>query len=158
GITREPPIKLAVRRSRDDYTWRYEYEWPLARTRWTRYYLDAADGSLRTTAPAASAVTEYDATPESTDALASFSTEPVAQDTEITGPLALHASVSAASPDADLFVVIRSIAPDGTNVGFQGTMHARRNLAAAYGWLRLSHRALDVDASTSWRPVHLHTE
>ena len=33
GITREPPIRLAIRRDRDTYRWRYENEWPLARTR-----------------------------------------------------------------------------------------------------------------------------
>ena len=47
GITREPPIKLAVRRGGDRYVWRYEYEWPLARTQWTPYFLDAPSGTLR---------------------------------------------------------------------------------------------------------------
>src|SRR5271167_2357638 len=42
-----PPIKLAIRYgSGDQYTWRYEDEWPLARTQWTPLYLDGNTGSL----------------------------------------------------------------------------------------------------------------
>ena len=40
GITREPPVKLAIRRWRRPL-WRYEHEWPIARTEWTRLHLDA---------------------------------------------------------------------------------------------------------------------
>ncbi len=42
GITREPPIRLAIRHGGDRYRWRYESEWPIARTRWTEQWLDAA--------------------------------------------------------------------------------------------------------------------
>jgi hypothetical protein len=47
GIAREPCIRLAIRRSGERYDWRYEDEWPLARTRWTAYHLDATRGALR---------------------------------------------------------------------------------------------------------------
>ena len=42
GITREPPIRLAIRDDGERYHWRYENEWPIARTVWTEYRLDAA--------------------------------------------------------------------------------------------------------------------
>ena len=42
GITREPPIRLAIRRDADTYRWRYENEWPIARTQWTEQHLDAS--------------------------------------------------------------------------------------------------------------------
>src|SRR3990170_1371217 len=38
GIMDEPPVKLAIRKGRDEIEWRYEQEWPLARTRWTKLY------------------------------------------------------------------------------------------------------------------------
>src|SRR5262249_41120767 len=34
GITREPPIRLAIRDDGDRYHWRYESEWPIGRTAW----------------------------------------------------------------------------------------------------------------------------
>lgn len=29
GVTREPPVKLAIRHGGDRYVWRYENEWPI---------------------------------------------------------------------------------------------------------------------------------
>ena len=47
GVMAEPPVKLAIRKGRDQIEWRHEHEWPLARTQWTKFYFDiskAADG------------------------------------------------------------------------------------------------------------------
>ena len=40
GVMDEPPVKLAIRKGGDEIEWRHEHEWPLARTRWTRLFLD----------------------------------------------------------------------------------------------------------------------
>ena len=40
GVMDEPPVKLAIRKGRDQIEWRHEHEWPLARTKWTRLYFD----------------------------------------------------------------------------------------------------------------------
>ena len=40
GVMDEPPVKLAIRKGGDAFDWRSENEWPLARTRWTKLYLD----------------------------------------------------------------------------------------------------------------------
>ena len=40
GVMDEPPVKLAIRKGGDAFEWRNEHEWPLARTRWTKLYLD----------------------------------------------------------------------------------------------------------------------
>ncbi len=47
GVMDEPPVKLAIRKGKDEIEWRHEHEWPLARTQWTKFYFDvskAADG------------------------------------------------------------------------------------------------------------------
>src|SRR6478752_9537777 len=43
GIMDEPPVKLQIRTGGGlkDYKFRFENEWPIARTRWTRMYLRA---------------------------------------------------------------------------------------------------------------------
>jgi predicted acyl esterase len=160
GITREPPIQLAIRRSRTDHDWRYEYEWPLARTRWTEYHLDADPdtGALTTDPPESESTATYLASASEREALVRFETAPVDEETEITGPVALHAWVSTTATDADLFVVLRNIGPDDDEVTFQGSIPGATKLAAAYGWLRLSHRRLDPEASMPYRPVHHHTD
>jgi predicted acyl esterase len=40
GVMAEPPVKLAIRKGRNEVEWRVEHEWPLARTQWTKYYFD----------------------------------------------------------------------------------------------------------------------
>ncbi len=47
GVMDEPPVKLAIRKGRDEIEWRDEHEWPLARTRWTKLHFDLskADGA-----------------------------------------------------------------------------------------------------------------
>ena len=43
GIMDEPPVKLQIRTGGGlkEYKFRFENEWPIARTRWTRMYLKA---------------------------------------------------------------------------------------------------------------------
>ena len=40
GVMDEPPVKLAIRKGRDEIEWRHEHEWPLKRTQWTKFYFD----------------------------------------------------------------------------------------------------------------------
>src|SRR5262249_61396068 len=42
GVMDEPPVKLAIRTGGDAVEWRFEHEWPLARTRWTKFCFDLA--------------------------------------------------------------------------------------------------------------------
>jgi predicted acyl esterase len=156
GITREPPIKLAVRRGGDNYYWRYENEWPLARTEWTPYYLDAAGRSLSTSQPAAETAARFSAAAEAQDFAATFATTAFEDPTEVTGPINLKVWVSSTSDDADLFCVIHNIDPNGQEVTYPG--QSSPAIAAAYGWLRVSHRQLDPVRSRPYRPYHNHNE
>jgi putative CocE/NonD family hydrolase len=46
GWTEQPPVQLHIRRPGEHFTVRNEREWPLARTQWTRFYLDPGKRSL----------------------------------------------------------------------------------------------------------------
>jgi len=69
GIMDEPPLKLFVMGANQ---WRYEHEWPLARTRWTPYYLHSAgrantiygNGTLSPQPPAEEPPDRFDYDPE----------------------------------------------------------------------------------------------
>jgi uncharacterized protein len=158
GVTREPPIKLAIRWSDQRWRWRYEEEWPIARTCWTDYALDAARGTLGPSAAAAPASASYTAelgVPRES-ACARFTTAPFEAETEFTGPVALRVWVSSSSDDADLFAIVRKLDRDGREVTFQGSINP--GFPVAYGWQRVSHRKLDPARSTPYRPYHAHDE
>ena len=157
GITREPPIRLAIRHDGERYQWRYEHEWPLARTQWTPYYLDAAVRTLAPVPPRQESTADYSAEPGAGTNHVAFATAPFTEDTEITGPLKLRLWISSSGDDADLFAVLRNVGPDGREVTFPGPQHGMQ-VAAAYGWLRVSHRKLDHARSTPYRPYHVHDE
>src|SRR5207302_4081292 len=120
------------------YHFRYENEWPLARTQWSKFYLDFArpegaegrgtGGTLTPAKPAVTGARKYSASGASHAGHASASstslaasqgdgislvTAPLEQDTEITGPLAAQLWVSSTSEDVDLFLTLRNIDPDG---------------------------------------------
>jgi predicted acyl esterase len=178
GVMDEPPVKLAIRKGRDEIEWRHENEWPLARTQWTKFYFDLSNiapdaelrmGALSASNPKETAACTYAATSlgsmGSTSAASSqvmgggikpnmgvsLQTPPLAEDTEITGPVAAVFWVSSSTEDMDL----RNFDADGNEVletGQQGTP-----VPVAKGWLRVSHRELDPDLSLPYRPYHKHT-
>ena len=85
-----------------------------------------------------------------------FLSEPLEQETEITGPIAAKLWVSSATEDADLFLVVRAFTPDLKEVTFQGALDAHTPIAQ--GWLRCSHRKLDPKLTLPYRPYHTHDE
>jgi len=149
GWDREPRVLLQVRHV-DRFVPRAEDAWPIARTRWTRFHLDARSMTLSERAAPAPAAAAYEA---ASDGL-TFSTGPLDRDTEITGPAALKVAISSSTADADLFVVLRAFDPRGREVDFQGALDP--HMPIGNGWLRASHRALDPGLSTEWRPYHRH--
>ncbi len=151
GWDREPPILLNVRHV-DRFVPRNEREWPLARTRWTRLYLDPTGGTLTPEPVAGEGRVEYEASRGG----ATFRTPPFGEETEITGPVATRLFVSSSTTDADLFLVIRLFDPRGEEVTFAGAVEPRAPIAQ--GWLRASHRKLDARLSTEFRPYHTHDE
>jgi predicted acyl esterase len=181
GVMNEPPVKLAIRTGADNFEWRYEHEWPLARTQWTRLYFDLSNpapagapqtGKLVSSNPAKTASSSYVATGlgtmGSTSAASAqvmgggikpgmgvaLETAPLTQDVEVTGPLAAVLWVSSSTEDMDLFLTLRNFDADGNEVletGQQGTP-----VPVAKGWLRVSHRELDPERSLPYRPYHKH--
>jgi uncharacterized protein len=153
GWDQEAPVLLNIRHPGERFELRREQEWPLARTQWTRYYLDPGNELLTTDAVDTERSASY--TPLTSDGV-TFWTEPFAHETEITGPVAANVFVSTEGPDADLFLVVRVFDPDGQEVTFAGSVEPAAPIAQ--GWLRLSHRTLDPDRSTHARPYHTHDQ
>ena len=148
---RQPPVLLQVRHL-DHFEPRTEDEWPLARTKWTKFYLNLVAGTLVLKPSRRSSSLSFDAG----DAGVTFVTEPFSSETEITGPSAVKLFLSSSTNDADVFVALRVFSPDLKEVVFQGAIDPHTPIGQ--GWLRASHRKLDAAVSRRWRPYHTHDE
>jgi putative CocE/NonD family hydrolase len=183
GVMDEPPIKLAIRKGKDELEWRHEHEWPLKRTQWTKFYFDLSKqqakdkpqtGTLARENPKAESSCTYPAfslgTMGSTSAASSqvmggggikpgmgiaLETPPLPADIEVTGPLMASFWVSSETEDMDLFLTLRNFDADGNEILETGQQGAP--VPVAKGWLRVSHRDLDPELTLPYRPYHKHT-
>jgi len=146
GITEEPPIRIFVQGINQ---WRYEEEWPLARTKWTKFYLRQG-GFLSEEMPTWNEGQDSFThipwlKPGEKAPCVKYTTEPLAEDMEVIGPIALYFHASLTTEDANWIVHIEDIAPDGSET------------VISKGWLKASHRELDESKSKPYKPFHPHT-
>jgi len=144
------PVQLSIR-TVDGEIRRDENEFPLARTRWTRYYLHPSDASLTLREPAGTSEASF----EAMETGLHFHTAPFEQETEITGFITLRLWIASTTRDADIFAVLRLFDPSGKEVIFDG---AHEPTPVTRGWLRASHRKLDEAMTTPYRVYHAHDE
>jgi putative CocE/NonD family hydrolase len=141
--TEDAPVKIFVMGAN---VWRDEQEWPLARTRWTPFYLRSGgqansrfgDGKLSLEAPDANEPGDRytyhpdNPTPFLTEPISSqiggpddytvvqrrddvlvYVTEPLEQDTEVTGPIQVELYAASSAPDTDFMAMLIDIWPNG---------------------------------------------
>lgn len=148
GVMDEPPIKIFVSGVNE---WRYEHEWPLARTKWIKFYLRSRHRLLMEPEPF-----DTDSVPPDgfyqaplfvTDNVSSISYRSPAfpEDMEVTGPCALYLYATIDTDDTNWIVGIYDVDPQGNKV------------KQTTGWLKASHRELDGSKSKPWAPHHPHT-
>jgi len=136
GIEKEAPVRLFVMGTN---TWRDERQWPLQRAEATTLYLAADSATDRTgklsdgigtSAAKISSLRSDPAHPVSDpynaygahdyralvgrEDVLEFDSDPMAKDTEVTGPIIVEIYVSADVKDFDLWVRVLDVAPDGT--------------------------------------------
>ena len=143
SIDDEPPIRLFVMGSNQ---WRDEHEWPLARTRFTHYYLHSqgransifGDGALRLEMPDRAGSDAFDYNPEDPvptlggqsmfiqntgpqdrrpverrDDVLVYTSEPLATDLEVTGPVTLTLFAASSATDTDFTATLVDVHPGG---------------------------------------------
>ncbi|NLT06513.1 MAG: CocE/NonD family hydrolase [Solirubrobacterales bacterium] len=150
GLDGEPPVRLEVRSDRDTVVAvRGEASWPLPDTRWTELAL-GADGRMAPGGGPHAGAVRFD-----TRRGAARFAWTVAEDVELSGPMAarLHVAV-AGGGDADLHLRVLKVR-DGRAVPFEGSYGYGLD-GVTTGWLRISQRELDPEASRPFEPVHAH--
>ncbi len=193
GIMDQPPVRLEIRTGRGGSYVQEEQEWPIARTDYVKWYLDASPsdpgeghlpcdnvlGLARTIpdversvsysaevdlnasralpAPAAgeNAMATAPCTPGAT-----FISQALAEDTVLAGYSKLVVWVASSSEDMDIYVALRVLDDKNREVDFCGPALipgiGTQFYPLAKGWLKVSHRRLDTQRSTEFRPKHTH--
>jgi uncharacterized protein len=191
GVMDGPPVRVMVQHKAAAPDWREvrsERGWPLERAVPTQYYLQAGpagafhslnDGALSTEAPSAEqSSTSYtypnaawtvgttvigaNGIPDPVRAVLTFSSEPLREDVEITGPIAAVLYASSTATDTEFFVKISEQLPVPAlrreiQTHLAGEMPAPSTMVSR-GWLKASHRQLDDERSTPLRPFHPHAD
>ena len=152
GWNRQPKVLLNIRHPGEKFVKRSDDQWPLKKTRWTRFYLQTDAATLSPKPPLRSGKISYKGFSEGV----TFMLPPQPNDLEITGPSAVKLFLSSSTVDADIFAVLRVFTPDMKEVVFQGALDP--HTPVGQGWLRASHRKLDAKLSKPHRPYHTHDE
>ena len=189
GIMDRPPVRLEIRTGRGCSYLQEEQEWPVARTDYVRWHLDATptgddraagcDNVLRLAqqAPGAERSVTYSAqvdpaavrAPRAPGTVtapcapgATFVSEPFESDTVLAGYSKAALWVSSTSADMDIYVSFRVLDANGHEVDFCGPALipgiSTELYPLAKGWLKASHRTLDPQRSTEFRPKHTHRQ
>ena len=134
GVESEPPIAIFVMGKNE---WRYENEWPLARTQYTEYYFDSegtanmleGDGILSSEPPVGGETDSFTYDPadpvltvgadadqsaaETREDVLVFTSEPLTHPLEVTGPLTVSLFASSTARDTDFTAKLVDVHPDG---------------------------------------------
>ena len=154
GWDQQPKVSLNVRHPHETFKLRAENEWPLARTQWTKFYLQPEALGLGTQEPTMSDPRQLSY--EVSGSGLTFMTPVSDHDVEITGPVAAKLFLSSETTDADVTLALRLYDPAGKEISFIGSNDPR--VPVGLGWLRASHRKLDPKETKPYRPWHSHDE
>ncbi len=155
GVDSEPAVTVMVRRGAELIK-REGSDYPLPGTRVVRWSLDLPRRRIAAGTSVEPGRLSYAASYGSASGLVRLESEPLAADLELIGPLRLHLRLSSSGTDTDLFVALRELRPDGTEVTAQGAQDP--NLPVAMGWLRASLRKTDPARSSEFRAWHPYDE
>lgn len=160
GWTKMPKVRLRIPRvgdktfedGRNKHEYRDENEFPIARTKYKKYYLDCENYGFSTEVPTSKGTITYRGMGDGV----TFMTKPLTDAIEFTGYIVGRLFISSSTKDADLFLVVRVFGSDMKEVVFWGSNS--HNIPVAIGWQRASHRKPDPKRSTEFRPFLAHDE
>jgi putative CocE/NonD family hydrolase len=186
GIMKEPPVRIYVRNGGG---YRNEQEWPLKRAKPRKLYLASGpsgaveslnDGTLSWDEPksdvkptsyiypdpewtfpgSGSAVRGKAGLLHTTRKILTFTSDPVEEDFEVTGPIVFHLFAASSSTETQFLVKICDQPPLAPELAaaIKTVDVAPPAHIVTEGWLKASHRALDPARSTPLSPYHAHTK
>ena len=179
GVATEPPVRVQVRTGGGSYFVLHEGEWPIARTEYRRWYLDATPsdrgpGLIGDSPPTTVALADYSAevdtgppilapTGADTESRRSsgvlFVGEPLAEDMMLAGYMKAGLWVSSTTADMDVFVSLRVLDENDREIRYEAVVHPIDPVhphPVGHGMLKVSRRALDPARTADHWPVQSH--
>jgi putative CocE/NonD family hydrolase len=145
GIMDEPRVKIFTMGINK---WKFENEWPLARTRYTKFYLQPGGGLSPESAPAPATESWTQQAPymDPTVYCLRYATPTLEKDVEVTGHMAFRFDAAIDTDDTNWLVDVIDLHPDGS-----------RYLIAS-GYLKAKFNTIDEEKSLDYYPCHKRQE
>ncbi|MFC1820591.1 CocE/NonD family hydrolase [Thermodesulfobacteriota bacterium] len=142
GIMEEPKVRIFVEGANE---WKTGDDYPFPETRWIPFNLHYNNRMLCEIEPWPDMLSySYTDAPGDRGFL-KYSSAPMVENTEVVGPLALNLYASSRGIDINFFIGLWDVDPEGNEI------------CLTRGWLKGSHRELDIKRSKPYHPVHTHT-
>jgi predicted acyl esterase len=151
-----PPVQIVIRLGDNEYEWRTEETWPIPETTLLRLHLDATSLGVSEHAPPDSGMARYLAEADAGvgESGVSFISAALPEDLEIVGHVTARLWFSSSAPDADVYVTVRVIDANGSEVYYVVRDRTYRG-GISWGSLKVSQRAIDPTRGR-YRPWHTH--
>jgi putative CocE/NonD family hydrolase len=140
AIMDEPPIRLFIMGTDE---WKNSTDWPLPETKWVPFYLHEEGLLSEHEHWSYEGSDSFEESPWMRGAL-QYATPPLVENTEIAGPIALKLYAATTDSDAHWIVSLIEIDAEG------------KETLLTKGWLKASHRELDLEKSKPWEPIPRH--
>ena len=147
GWDKQPRVLLNVRHPGEKFVQRYENEWPLARTKWTRFYLDPEKLSLSSGETSAREPLAYDPMGNGV----TFSMPPCRSRLRSPAPRRSSSSCPRRRPTPISSWCCACSTRRARKCLFQGALDPKTPVGQ--GWLRASHRKLDPASACRIAPI-----
>ncbi|KAF2009631.1 alpha/beta-hydrolase [Aaosphaeria arxii CBS 175.79] len=146
-------VGIQMRLGWGTWYWRKESAWPVPGTTHIKWHLNA-DGKLSRDEPMDELTVSYAANaPATGKSGVSFVSAPLEEDVEMAGHFSAVLNVSSTAVDADVVVTLWAISDAGEIVPYSSKSLPE---PVAKGFLRASHRKLDLEKTLPERPWHTH--
>ncbi|HEY4774504.1 MAG TPA: CocE/NonD family hydrolase [Xanthobacteraceae bacterium] len=142
AIMDEPPVRLFIMGTGE---WKESTDWPLPETKWTPFFLHENGLISEREHWSYEGSDSFEDSPWMRGSL-QYATPPLVENTEVVGPIALK--LYAATTDTDINWIVSLIEIDREG----------RERLLTKGWLKGSHRELDMEWSRPWEPIHRHDQ
>ena len=140
GIKDEPAVRTFVVNTGD---WKEATDWPLPQTKWIPFYLHEKGQLNEREHWSYEGCDSFADSPWMREHLL-YTTPALVENTEVIGPIAVK--LYAATTDTDIHWIISLVEIDA----------AGKQRMVTKGWLKASHRELDLERSKPWEPIHRH--
>ncbi len=142
GIMDEPPVRVFIMGTNE---WKEGKDWPFPETKFTPFFLHENGLLSEHEHWSYEGSDSFEESPWMRGSV-TYATPSLVENTEVAGPIALKLYAATTDTDVHWIVTLYEIDPQGN----------RRQLTK--GWLRGSHRELDLKQSKPWEPIHTHAK